>query len=94
MDKSERQNIEETKDLLMLYYKITSGAMSLKKPLCKLLFTGAKDKSGENYITEIQEEIERIINRKLKKSLTFKKGIPYYMVGATEFINSVLGTEE
>lgn len=85
---------EDVKELLMLYYALTKGAMDLKKPLCKLLFTGAKDKSGEEYIIEIQDKIERIINRKLKKSLTFKKGIPYYMVGVTEFINGVLGTEE
>lgn len=85
---------EELKELLLLYWELTSGAMNLKKPLCKLLFTGSKDKSGEEYITKIQERIEKIINRKSKKSLTFKKGIPYYIVGATEFINSVLGTEE
>lgn len=87
-------DIEDLRELLLLYWEITSGAMNLKKPLCKLLFTGAKDKSGEEYIIKIQERIEKIINRKVKKSLTFKKGIPYHIVGATEFINSVLGTEE
>ena len=93
MGRREAEN-EELKELLLLYWELTSGAMNLKRPLCKLLFTDAKDKSGEEYITRIQERIEKIINRKAKKSLTFKKGIPYYMVGATEFINSVLGTEE
>lgn len=85
---------DDLKDLLLLYWEITHGAMNLKKPLCKLLFTGAKDKSGEEYIIKLQDRIESMINRKLKKSLTFKKGIPYYITGATEFINSVLGTEE
>ena len=90
---AKRRDDEDLRELLMLYHQVTSGAMNLKKPLCKLLFTGAKNKSGEEYIIEIQSIIERIINRKLKKNLTFKKGIPYYICGATEFINSVLSEE-
>jgi len=94
MAEIQRRDREDLKDLLLLYWEISKGAMELESPKCKLWFTGSRNKPIEEYVTKIQERIEKIINRKLKNSLTFKKGIPYYMVGATEFINSVLGTEE
>lgn len=89
-----KEELQEIKDLLVLYHEITFGAMQIKKPWWKLLFTHQKCTEGEEYIEKIQGKVESLINKKLKKNLTFQKGIPYYMVGATEFINSILGTEE
>jgi hypothetical protein len=94
MAEIQRRDKEDLRELLLLFWEVSRGAMELESPKCKLWFTGRKNKPTEEYVTKIQERIEKMINRKLKNSLTFKKGIPYYMVGATEFINSVLGTEE
>ncbi|HQN73931.1 MAG TPA: hypothetical protein PLB16_10990 [bacterium] len=94
MAEIQRRDNEEIRELLLLFWEVSRGAMELESTKCKLWFTGNRNKSTEEYVTKIQERIEKMINRKLKNSLTFKKGIPYYMVGATEFINSVLGTEE
>lgn len=84
------ENEQLLKDLVTLLFKVNKGAMELKKPLRKLLFTHSQDKTGEQYIEAIQTEIEQIINRHAKKSLTLRKGIPYSIPVATVFINQVL----
>lgn len=84
------ENEQLVKDLIMLLFKVNKGAMDLKKPLRKLWFTRYQDETGDKYIEDIQTEIEKIINRYAKKSLTFRKGIPYSIPDATVFINNVL----
>lgn len=78
------------KDVLALYYKFNKGLMELNKPLRKLLFTVDKDPTGEKFIRDFQDEMETVIKRHTKKSLTLRKGIPYSMCGIDEFIKNVM----
>lgn len=81
---------EKVKDLAMLYYLVTKGAMDIPEKKWKLWFTHQEEPSVEAYIEQIQNKIEVMLQRELKKSLTLRKGIPYSIVGVTEFIDEFL----
>ena len=87
MDKG---NQEILKDLLMLFYKFNLGVMKLNKPLRKLIFTRSQDVTGEAFILDFQAQMESIIRKHSKKSLTLRKGIPYSMTDPKEFLNRVM----
>lgn len=81
---------QKVKDLAFLYYLVTKGAMDIPDKKWKLWFTHQEEPSVEAFIEQIQTKIESILQRETKKSLTLRKGIPYSIVGATEFIDEFL----
>ena len=81
---------EKVKDLATLYYLVTKGAMDIPDKKWKLWFTHQEEPSVEEFIESIQSKIEAMLRKETKNSLTLRKGIPYSIVGVTEFIDEFL----
>ncbi len=86
----DKNNQDFIKDLLTLLYKFNLGVMKLKQPMRKLWFTHLQDVTGDKFVEGFQSEIEALIKKHSKKSLTLRKGIPYSMIDLKEFLNRVM----